>query len=291
LIEVPEHLAWWREREGGGSWLDSLPRLAEECAERWSLRLGDPFSHGNISLTVPATRSDGEQVVLKLNFPEEESEHEADALEHWRCKGAVRLLEADRERNALLVERAEPGTPLWEVADDEEATLIAASVLRSLWRRSPPEGHPFHLLAAEAEKWAARIRCDWERLGRPFDGRLVDAAAGFVSELAGSQPEVVVCHQDLQGSNVLRAQREPWLAIDPKPIVGEPAFDVASLLRDRRWSIRGAVIGRRLDLLAAELGLERRRMQGWALVHALHWGIGPDKIEPDMVECARLLAA
>jgi streptomycin 6-kinase len=291
LIEVPDHLAWWRERLGGASWLDSLPRLAEECAERWSLRLGEPFSHGNISLTVPATRSDGEQAVLKLNFPEEESEHEADALEHWRGEGAVRLLEADRRRNALLVERAEPGTPLWDVADDEKATLIAASVLRSLWRRSPPEGHPFQLLSAEAEKWAAQIRSDWERLGRPFEGRLVDAAAGFASELAGSQPEVVVCHQDLQGSNVLRAQREPWLAIDPKPIVGEPAFDVASLLRDRRWSIRGAVIRRRLDLLADELGLERRRMQGWALVHALHWGIGPDKIEPDMVECARLLAA
>jgi streptomycin 6-kinase len=291
LIEVPAHLAWWRERAGGAAWLDSLPRLAEECAERWSLRLGEAFSHGNISLTVPATRSDGEQAVLKLNFPEEESEHEADALEHWRGEGAVRLLEADRERNALLVERAQPGTPLWDVADDEEATMIAASVVRRLWRHAPPDGHSFRLLADEAEEWVARIRSDWNALGRPFERRLVDMAADSARELAGSQPEVVVCHQDLQGSNVLRAQREPWLAIDPKPIVGEPAFDVASLVRDRRWSIRGAVIRRRLDLLAAELGLEHQRMQGWALVHALHWGVEPDEIEPDMIECARLLAA
>jgi streptomycin 6-kinase len=218
------------------------------------------------------------------------SSYEANALEHWRGEGAVRLLEVDRERNALLVERAEPGTPLWDVADDEEAILIAASVLRRLWRHPPSDDHPFRLLASEAEEWAAQIRADWEALGRPFERRLVDAAAESVRELAGSQPEVVVCHQDLQGSNVLRAHREPWLAIDPKPIVGDPAFDVASLLRDRRWSIQAAVIRRRLDLISAELGLDRERIRGWGLAHALHWGVGPDKIEPDLVECARLLA-
>jgi len=291
LIEVPERLGWWRGRTGGAAWLESLPRLAEECAERWSLRLGEPFGQGHVSLTAPVTLSDGGQAVLKLNFPEEESAYEADALTHWRGEGAVRLLEVDRERNALLIERAGPGTSLWEVEDDEEATLIAASVLRRLWLRPPPEDHPFRLLAGEAERWTAQLRSDWEALGRPFEQRLVDAAAAAARELAGSQAKPAVCHQDLQGSNVLKARREPWLAIDPKPVVAEPAFDVASLLRDRRWSIDRATIQRRLDLLAAELDLDRDRMQGWGLVHALHWGVGPAKIEPDLVECARLLAA
>jgi streptomycin 6-kinase len=291
LIEVPERLGWWRGRTGGAAWLESLPRLAEECAERWSLRLGEPFGQGHVSLTAPVTLSDGGQAVLKLNFPEEESAYEADALTHWRGEGAVRLLEVDRERNALLIERAGPGTSLWEVEDDEEATLIAASVLRRLWLRPPPEDHPFRLLAGEAERWTAQLRSDWEALGRPFEQRLVDAAAAAARELAGSQAKLAVCHQDLQGSNVLKARREPWLAIDPKPVVAEPAFDVASLLRDRRWSIDRATIQRRLDLLAAELDLDRDRMQGWGLVHALHWGVGPAKIEPDLVECARLLAA
>jgi len=291
LIEVPERLGWWRDRTGGAAWLESLPQLAEECAERWSLRLGEPFGQGHVSLTAPVTLSDGGQAVLKLNFPEEESAYEADALTHWRGEGAVRLLEVDRERNALLIERAGPGTSLWEVEDDEEATLIAASVLRRLWLRPPPEDHPFRLLAAEAERWTAQLRSDWEALGRPFEQRLVDAAAAAARELAGSQAKLAVCHQDLQGSNVLKARREPWLAIDPKPVVAEPAFDVASLLRDRRWSIDRAIIQRRLDLLAAELDLDRDRMQGWGLVHALHWGVGPAKIEPDLVECARLLAA
>jgi streptomycin 6-kinase len=291
LIEVPERLAWWRDRTAGAAWLESLPRLAEEYAERWSLRLGEPFDQGHVSLTVPATLSDGGQAVLKFNFPEEESAHEADALVHWRGEGAVRLLKADRERNALLIERADPGTSLWEVGDDDEATLIAASVLRRLWLRPPPNGHPFRLLAEEAERWTSQLRSNWEALGRPFEQRLVDAAAASARELAGSQTKVAVCHQDLQGSNVLAAQREPWLAIDPKPIVAEPAIDVASLLRDRRWSIDRGIVSRRLDLLAAELDLDRDRMQGWGLVHALHWGVGADKIEPDLVECARLLTA
>ena len=291
MIEVPERLGWWRNRTGGAAWLESLPQLAEECAERWSLRLGEPFGQGHVSLTAPATLSDGGQAVLKLNFPEDESAYEADALMHWRGEGAVRLLEVDRERNALLIERADPGTSLWEVGVDEEAILIAASVMARLWLRPPSDSHPFRLLADEAERWTAQLRSDWEALGRPFEQRLVDAAAAAARELAGSLAKLAVCHQDLKGSNVLKAQREPWLAIDPKPIVAEPAFDVASLLRDRRWSIDGGVIRTRLDLLAAELDLDRDRMQGWGLVHALHWGVGPDKIEPDLVECARLLAA
>jgi streptomycin 6-kinase len=290
LIEVPERLGWWRGRTGGAAWLESLPRLAEECAERWSLRLGEPFGQGHVSLTAPATLSDGGQAVLKLSFPEDESAYEADALMHWRGEGAVRLLEVDRERNALLIERAGPGTSLWEVEDDAEATVIAASVVAQLWLRPPPDSNPFRRLADEAERWTAQLRSDWEALGRPFEQRLVDAAAAAARELAGSQRTLAVCHQDLQGSNVLKAQREPWLAIDPKPIVAEPAFDLASLLRDRRWSIDRAIIQRRLDLLAAELDLDRDRMQGWGLVHSLHWGVGFDKIEPDLVECARLLA-
>jgi len=291
MVEVPERLAWWHEEPGGTAWLESLPRLAAQCAERWSLELAEPFAEGNVSLTLPATRADGTPAVLKLNFPEPESAHEADVLLHWDGHGAVRLLEVDRGRNALLVERALPGTSLWELQDDEDATRIAVSVLRRLWRRPPPAQHPFRVLAGEAETWMGRARHDWEDHGRPFESELLDAATTAARDLSATQPTLVVCHQDFQGSNVLRAEREPWLAIDPKPIVGEPAFDVASLLRDRRWDVRADVIRRRLDLLGDELGLDRERMRGWGIVHALYWGVGPRKIEPDMVECARILLA
>jgi streptomycin 6-kinase len=288
---IPDRLSWWREEvPGGAAWLDALPQLAAECAERWSLSLGDPFSTGKVALTLAVTRADGSPAVLKLNFPEPESAHEADALLHWDGHGAVRLLEVDRERNALLLERALPGTTLWELEDDK-ATRIAASVLRRLWERPPPAEHPYRGLAEEAPGWMQELRANWEGLGRPFEERLVEAAETAASELASSQPDLVLCHQDFQGSNVLRAEREPWLAIDPKPIVGEPAFDVASLLRDRRWDIRREVIARRLDLLVEELRLDRERMRGWGIVHALYWGVGPVKVQPEMVECARILLA
>ena len=291
MIEVPERLGWWRERPGGAAWLESLPRLVAECAAEWSLTLEQPFRHGNVSLTLPVSLADGMPAVLKLNHPDPETAREPEALAHWRGEGAVRLLEVDRTRNALLLERALPGTPLWDVEDDDEATAIAASVASRLWRRPLPERHPFRVLADEAEGWTEQLRADWEALGRPFERRLIDAAASAARELADSQPEVVLCHQDFQGSNVLRAEREPWLAIDPKPIAGERAFDVASLLRDRRWSIRRDVVERRLDLLVSELGLDRERMRGWGVVHALYWGVDGTKVEPDMLECARLLAA
>jgi streptomycin 6-kinase len=291
MIEVPERLSWWREEPRGAAWLERLPRLAAECAERWALSLGEPFRQGNVSLTLPATRADGTPAVLKLNFPEPESSREADALAYWNGEGAVRLLDADRDRNALLVERALPGNSLWEVEDDEGAARVAAGVLRRLWRRPPSAGHQFRVLADEAEGWTAQARLDWEALGRPFERALVEAAQAAARELSASQSALVLCHQDFQGSNVLRAEREPWLAIDPKPIVGEPAFDVASLLRDRRWEIRADVIRRRLDVLAEELQLDRDRMRGWGIVHALYWGVGARKVEADMVECARILLA
>jgi streptomycin 6-kinase len=295
VIEPPESLAWWAGRPDGAAWLARLPRLAEECAERWSLRLGAPFAGGNVSLVVPAERVDGTRAVLKLNFPEDETAHEADALAFWDGVGAVRLLEHDRERDALLLERCVPGTQLWEVGDDAQATSIAAGVLRRLWRPAP-ERHPFRPLALEAARWADELPGEWEALGRPFERRLVEAAVAFVRGAGGDEGEQVVLHQDFHGGNVLRAGEE-WVAIDPKPLVGEREFDAASLLRDRRWLLAepefARLVRRRVDVLETELGLDRERLRGWGVVHALAWGLSADagKIHAGHVECARLLAA
>src|SRR5919199_1868107 len=104
-LVVPDGLGWWRNEPGGAAWLAGLPGLARECAEQWSLRLGAPFQPGHISLVIPAERADGSSAVLKINFPEPDGEHEADALAHWGGVGAVRLLERDDGRRALLAER------------------------------------------------------------------------------------------------------------------------------------------------------------------------------------------
>jgi streptomycin 6-kinase len=143
-------LEWLRREPGGAEWLDALPRLLRECAEEWDLRLGEPFAGSHVSLAVPA----GDEAVLKINFPHEESAREPDALAHWAGDGAVALLARDDSRRALLIERAEPGTQLWE-EDEDAATRAVAEVLARLHARPAPPG--FRALADEALHWAREI--------------------------------------------------------------------------------------------------------------------------------------
>ena len=260
-----------------------------ECGEAWSLRVGPAFLGSHVSFVAPVERADGLRAVLKVFFPELwENEREGDALAHWNGRGAVRLLDQDRERRAMLIERCDPGTPLAAIGED--VIGIAVGVLRRLWLPATGD-HPFRLLSDDARHWAGTFPDAWEQLGRPFERALVDAALAAVSELAPSQGEPVVLHQDFHSGNVLRAQREPWLAIDPQPLVGEREYDAASLLRERVDGRRQ--LRRRLDVLTSELDLDRERIRRWGIVHALAWGVsaGARKLEPQMVACARLLTA
>jgi streptomycin 6-kinase len=210
---------------------------------------------------------------LKVNFPDEESEHDAHALDRWDGVGAARLLDRDDAARAMLVERLRPGTQLWTVPDDE-ATEFAAGVLEQLW---VPAGEPFRRLEDVAAHWAEELPAT------SMDPRLVDEAVSFLREAGPTQRESVLMHQDFHGGNVLLSERG-WLAIDPKPLVGEREFDVASLIRDRRPTTKAAM-ERRLDYLVDRLDLDRERTRGWAIAHALAWNG-----DSEMVECARLLA-
>jgi streptomycin 6-kinase len=270
--------------EAPAEWMARAPELAEEAAERWALRLGERYDYAFVSLAVRAEPPDGTPAVLKVAWPHPESEHEAAALEHYAGRGAVRLLDHDPDRHVLLLERCEPGTALAELADEEDALRIAAGVLRRLWR-PPADGHPFRAVSSEAGAWSDELREHWGRFGKPFERALLNEALAALAELPPTQGELVVCHQDFHRGNVLAAQREPWLAIDPKPIVAEREFDLAALLRD------GDDPKRLLDLLAAELELDRERMRRWALAHTLVWGFSERGPIADHVEVARQLAA
>ncbi len=278
-------LAWLRESVDGSTWLDRLPRLVDECAEHWSLALGESFAYAFASLALPATRQDGSEAVLKIQFPDHESELEAAALTHLDGDGAVWLLEYDVDRRALLLERCRPGTALKELEPDDALDVFIDLLPRS-WK---PAGAPFRRLADEAAWWAGSLPDDFERAGRPFEQELFDEALDAIRTLAGTQGEQVLVNQDLHADNVLRAQREPWLAIDPKPLVGEREFGVAAIVRGRELGHSREAVIHRLDRLTDELHLDRDRARRWALAHTIAWAFDDGEVEPGHVEIARWL--
>ena len=219
-MQIPEALGaeWPHERE----WLERLPRLAAECAAEWDLELEEPFDTPR-SLVVPAGGA-----VLKLNAPSHfEADHEADALACWDGRGAVRLLARDDERRALLLERCVPGVLLAEEGADEVS--ITAGLLERL-PGAAPTAHPFRLLADEADRWMEEVPRRWEDGGRPFERSLLEAAIEVFGSVDRGATRLV--NQDLHAWNVLRAEREPWLVIDPKPLVGEREVDGVGPLRN-----------------------------------------------------------
>ncbi len=273
-----------RREPGGSEWIERLPSLVSECVEQWSLHLGTEYEYAYVSLAARVELLDGTPSVLKIGFPHRESEHEADALTHYAGRGAVRLFAHDRDRHALLLERCEPGTPLLDEQEEREAFRIAAGILGRLWH-PPASGHPFRPIALDAARWTETLPDRWERLGRPFERSLLDELVAAFVELPATQGELVVCHQDFHRGNVLRAQREPWLAIDPKPVLAEREFDTAALIRDGLGDLSW-----RLDFLASELGLDRERMRRWALAHTLAWSFDEGDPDEEGIEVARVLA-
>lgn len=276
-MRVPASLRrqWRRESE----WLFTLPQLAAECAQHWGLALEEPIDTPH-SLVVPAG-----EVVLKLNAPGHfEADHEADALAFWDGYGAVQLVEHDDERRALLLERCRPGTRLWD--SDVDDIAVALPLLARLSQRI--EGpHPFRLLADEAARWVEDVERRYHDSRRPFEHDLLDFALDVFRTTDPTARHLA--NQDLHGGNILEAQREPFLVIDPKPLVGEAELDAVGLLRNA--ALEGDSISRWLDSFGA-LGLDRMRVRGWGVAHALAWGWDEDGgWSAAMIDAARAIRA
>jgi len=206
------------------AWIAALPHAVAAVQQRWSLRLGEPFQPGGLNAWVaPARTRDDADLVLKVGWRHYEAEHEADGLRVWAGQGAVRLHAADATNDTvvLLLERCVPGTPLAGSPQSEQDTVIAA-LLPRLWRE-PPSRHPFRPLRDLCEAWAAAF----ERAPRAANldpGLAREGIALFRSLPDTADRQVLLC-TDLHAGNVLAAQREPWLMIDPKPYVGDPTYD------------------------------------------------------------------
>ena len=280
-------LAWAGESEEGRKWLDRLPGLVAGCLADWALEAGEPFEYAYASLAMPVTRADGTDAVLKVQFPHRESDHEADALGLWGGDGAVRLLARDDERGALLLERCVPGTQLSTEAP-ERALDVLIGLLPRLWK---PVGEPFTTLADEAAWWVSYLSSSWERAGRPCGRRLLDAAVDALRELPSTQGEQVLLHQDLHAGNVLAAAREPWLVIDPKPLVGEREFGIAPIVRSFELGHTRSAVLRRFERLTGELGVDRDRARGWTIGQTLAWAFDSDYSKSHLETAQWLLEA
>jgi streptomycin 6-kinase len=277
-MELPTSLReqWSSEAE----WLGGLPEQVAELASVWGLALEEPIETPH-SLVVPAG-----EVVLKVNAPSHfEADHEADALEWWDGRGAVRLVAREDRHRALLLERCRPGVRLRDSGADE---LSVVGELLPRLRTEAAAPHPFRLAADESRRWAEEVPARYRLAGRPFERSLVELAVEVFRTADASAKALV--NQDLHGGNVLAAEREPWLVIDPKPLVGELELDAVGLLRNAAWNGGKPAVRRWLDLLAG-IGLDRERARAWGVAHALAWGSAGGGWSPRSVEAARAIAA
>ena len=286
MFEIPARLKWLEMLPEGRAWLRDLPARVQTCVDLWALQqTGPPYAGAYVSYVLPVIRRDKSSAVLKLQYPHAESEHEAEALQRWNGEGVVRLFAHEPEHHALLIEKCEPGTHLPAI-DADEALEILTALLPRLW---VPADAPFVSLGEESARWAAGLLSAWEQAKRPFEIAMLNAALAAFDTLRESEGPHVLIHQDLHGDNVLKAAREPWLVIDPKPLVGEREFSVAPIVRSYEFGHSQRATIRRLDRLTSALGLDRERARLWTFVQTLAWSFEGDGTLDRHVQTARWL--
>lgn len=285
------------------AWLVSIPATLALVCDTWRLRIdGPPYEGGMVSYTVPVLDDTDRRLVLKLQWPHRESEHEAAALAAWNGNGAARLERHDPERHALLIERCEPGTRLTRAPLAEAIEAYAEFIPRLAV--PVPDDHPFTTLAAEAASWASSLEREWRAKGEPFERALLDHVADLLETLPAAQGPQVLIHQDMHADNVLRAQRQPWLVVDPKPLVGEMEFMVGGILRS--FDVAAAPGGpmrafdgfhdrtsvlRRFEELTSRLDVDRARARDWAVAHFIAWSFDSSWIDVHVQSARWLLEA
>ena len=248
--------------------MTNLASVTQSQLGQWNLRPdGDPIL-GSGSMVLPVRTSDGGPAVLKVTLPDDESEHEHLALRRWSGDGAVRLLSADPPRRAILLERLHPQD--LSMLSDVDACEVVAGFYRRLHVPAMPQ---LRTLTSYLERWTSEFAALPRRA--PIPHRLVEQAIALSGELA-DEPGSSVIHGNLHYENVLAADREPWLAIAPRPVNGDPPYEVAPMLW-RRWDeLRGNVrdgVRRRFYTLVDAAGFDEERARAWVIVRVVQQAI------------------
>lgn len=255
----------------GEAWLERLPELIDEFAARWSLTVLPPFPIPSYNYVAPAVGTDGEPLVLKAGVPHAELWSEIDALRLFDGRGIARLIDADRERGVLLLERVLPGDSLRDAVGEDDRIAALVDVLRRLWRPLPPR-HSFRTIP-DLARGLDRLRATFDGGYGPFPAERVDRAAALFRELMDGRASVTLIHGDANPGNVLRSGRDGWLAIDPKGYAGHPLWDVATYLNDPPEGLSPAALmklqARRASALAEALDAPPGEIVAWAEAHAV----------------------
>ncbi len=268
-VPIPPGLLSQRELgEDWGRWLDRLSRLTADLLAEWHLTPVAAPLHGFCSIVVPVTDADGSAAALKVSFDgDEESLHEGLALQRWGGDGAVRLLRADPRRRALLLDWL-PGPDLGDVWDVE-----ACEVVGDLYGRLHVPALPqLATVASYVEQWLREL----DELGRdvPIPRRYVEQARSLGADLLADERRPVVVHGDLHYANVMAGSSGEWLAIDPKPMAGDPHYEPAPMLWNRMDELSGPLavgsvrdgLRRRFHALVDAGGLDEERARDWVVV-------------------------
>ena len=285
-LTLPQRLIEAVEEEGRGDWSARLPRIVRHFERRWSLQVGEPYQPGGRTAWVaPARRAGVDELVLKVAWRHTEAADEPAGLRAWDGDGAVILHAVDEldDTVVLLLERCIPGTPLAHRPEPEQDAVIAR-LLRRLWA-APLDGFTFRPLQQMCDEWAdqfdERRQAGWSYL----DPGLTDEGIALFRALPGSAEQEVLLATDLHAGNVLAAQREPWLLIDPKPYVGDPAYDPVQHMLNCEERVRTSpldLVHRMADLV----GLDRDRLRLWLFARSVQESI----TWPGMAEVARRVA-
>lgn len=254
------------------AWVDALPATVRLLAERWRLRPDGGPTHGHCSLVLPVRMAEGTAAVLKVGFPDEESAHEHLALQRWGGDGAVRLFSADPYHRGLLLERL--GSDDLSAVSEGQACSVVADLYRRIHIPAMPQLRP---LSFFINRWTAELAA----LARsaPIPRRLVEQAVALGTDLIADQAVAArVIHTDLHYGNVLAAGastsgRQPWRVIDPKPVNGDPHYEIAPMLWNRWEEIAADVrsgVRRRFWMLSDAAGFDEDRARGWVIVRMMH---------------------
>ena len=254
----------------GAKWLGNLPQILQEIEKNWSVKAQKPYKNLSYHYVAPCICADKREAVLKIGFPEDDSVvfREAEMLEIYRGKGAIKILDKDERLFALLLEKAAPGENLVGVCqkDDERAIEIAIGVMKNIWRKAPAQN-----TFPSVENWMKGLEI---AIKTNIEFELFKKARDYFIELNFKTEQKILLHGDLHHENILSAEREPFLAIDPKGLIGDAGYEISVFLNNQaRWLSNDANRRKKLERNVRQFGeafqIEPRDLKKWAFTQAV----------------------